>query len=537
MFPFSRPRLFADKGLFLKYPHIDSDGGLCLFPDYSTHVPTVDAGMPLAFLHEAESLFRAGKAGVTKDDFIHEFLSYWEQTAVAPSCLSYVNPESPTRKIFCLRHDGMTYFFEDEDCARMWSQHYLPKSVFKTDRFFPSMLLWLPNPILPDSYPSTNADIAVLAHAQNQEALLLDAIHSAPNLECPVELGLDTINGPALFAVKLMPPVVQSIKGKARSTVVLDGFSSKGKIPKEILGARYLTHGTKVTRFGVQRVDPEWIHSRGGQGLSELFDRSVCLVGCGSVGCMVALYLAQAGCGTLTLIDPDVLSWDNVARYLMGGADFIGRRKSDALQVHLSAQFPHLNVLSQGDRTWEESLITDPADVSSHDLIVSTTGNFSTESAINYVERTVPSFPPVIYGWTEPHACAGHSLFVCKKGGCFACAMTTHGIFKHALVDWQGKETLVQEPACGAFYQPYGSVALASIQAMIAGQAIDYFADGLSHSQIRTWAGPSVQLQKYSARWSEGGEKFFGPLGDGGRFLILDWPVFSECGLCVKRSC
>lgn len=41
MFPFSRPRLFTDKGLFLKYPHIDNDGGLCLFSDYSTHFPTV----------------------------------------------------------------------------------------------------------------------------------------------------------------------------------------------------------------------------------------------------------------------------------------------------------------------------------------------------------------------------------------------------------------------------------------------------------------------------------------------------------------
>ena len=55
---------------------------------------------------------------------------------------------------------------------------------------------------------------------------------------------------------------------------------------------------------------------RGG-GSMDLTDKSVLLVGCGSVGSEVALRLTSAGVGRLTVSDPDRLSEENLYRHTL----------------------------------------------------------------------------------------------------------------------------------------------------------------------------------------------------------------------------
>ncbi len=76
------------------------------------------------------------------------------------------------------------------------------------------------------------------------------------------------------------------------------------------------------------------------------------LVGCGSVGSLVALELAKAGVGRFLLVDNDILGYHNICRHQCGILD-VGRFKTDAvkdriLQINPSAKVVTQNCTIQG---------------------------------------------------------------------------------------------------------------------------------------------------------------------------------------------
>lgn len=121
---------------------------------------------------------------------------------------------------------------------------------------------------------------------------------------------------------------------------------------------------------------------------------------------------------------------------------------------------------------WEQVFSDDPTILTNCDLIISTIGDWLSEAHLNYLHRTTPEFPPVLYGWTEAHACAGHALLVKDLGGCLCWGVNETGNFQQNVVDWAEPEIMEQVPACGAFYQPYGIADLLPIVSMIANVAI-----------------------------------------------------------------
>lgn len=78
------------------------------------------------------------------------------------------------------------------------------------------------------------------------------------------------------------------------------------------------------------------------QGFS-LKDKSALVVGCGGLGCNVAVHLAGAGIGELTLCDFDKVSSSNLNRQFMYTVEDIGNKKSqilkkDFLNMHLNVK-------------------------------------------------------------------------------------------------------------------------------------------------------------------------------------------------------
>jgi hypothetical protein len=81
---------------------------------------------------------------------------------------------------------------------------------------------------------------------------------------------------------------------------------------------------------------------------------------------------------------------------------------------------------------------------------------------------------PVLYAWTEAHACAGHGVAIAGEGGCLQCHIGRTGAPSFKVVDWSdGGDANQEEPACGAHYQPYGPVELSYVTAMISELALD----------------------------------------------------------------
>lgn len=110
--------------------------------------------------------------------------------------------------------------------------------------------------------------------------------------------------------------------------------------------------GWAVTRDSAQPLDlvvePEQY------GLSQLVghwpvellqDRTVLVVGVGSLGSAAASALAGYGVGRLHLLDPDRLLWHNIVRHVLDQRD-VGRHKTDALAEHLRERHDGLDARS-----------------------------------------------------------------------------------------------------------------------------------------------------------------------------------------------
>jgi hypothetical protein len=191
-------------------------------------------------------------------------------------------------------------------------------------------------------------------------------------------------------------------------------------------------HGTRknLDPVHVQRVDAAWIHARGGEkAINYLQNKTVAIVGCGAVGSLVAETLVKAGVGELSFFDPDHLSWDNIARHALGGR-YVGEEKGAALTEYFHKHFPHVHCTHRKAVRWEQAFSEDPEQLSGCDLVISTTGDYHSEAYLNYLKRTMPDFPSILFGWTEAHACAGHALLVKDLGGCLNCGMDETGNFQ-----------------------------------------------------------------------------------------------------------
>jgi molybdopterin/thiamine biosynthesis adenylyltransferase len=118
----------------------------------------------------------------------------------------------------------------------------------------------------------------------------------------------------------------------------------------------------------------------GGPGQQRLRAAKVLLVGAGGLGAPAALYLAAAGVGRLTLVDPDTVSLSNLQRQVLYAEADIGVVKVEAAARRLKALNPHTLVEPVGHALSEANA---QAIVAAHDLVLDGTDDFATRFAVN----------------------------------------------------------------------------------------------------------------------------------------------------------
>jgi len=116
----------------------------------------------------------------------------------------------------------------------------------------------------------------------------------------------------------------------------------------------------------------------------------------------------MAGVGRLTLVDPERLTWANIGRHPLG-SKFIDQHKAIALSECLQENLPHLEIDGFVGTFAEYSASRSLSDV---DLIICATADWNSERLLNldHVDRQISC--PLLFTWTELHACAGHALYL-----------------------------------------------------------------------------------------------------------------------------
>lgn len=86
-----------------------------------------------------------------------------------------------------------------------------------------------------------------------------------------------------------------------------------------------------------------------------MMSKGVVIIGCGSVGSLVALELARAGVGHFLLIDQDVFGYHNICRHQCGVQD-VGKFKTSALKERVLQVNPAAEVITANKRIQEVGL-------------------------------------------------------------------------------------------------------------------------------------------------------------------------------------
>ena len=116
------------------------------------------------------------------------------------------------------------------------------------------------------------------------------------------------------------------------------------------------------------------------EGQQRLVASRAVVIGAGGLGSPIALYLASAGVGRITLCDGDEVDLTNLQRQIVHRTESIGTPKTQSARATLASINPEVEVIAVTERVDEERIRTLAAD---SDVVIDASDNFATRHAIN----------------------------------------------------------------------------------------------------------------------------------------------------------
>ena len=116
------------------------------------------------------------------------------------------------------------------------------------------------------------------------------------------------------------------------------------------------------------------------EGQQRILASHVLVIGAGGLGSPVALYLATAGVGTLTLVDDDLVDLTNLQRQIAHNQARIGQPKVASAAQSIAAINPEVRVMALHERANAARLGEWVRDA---DVVVDCSDNFATRHAVN----------------------------------------------------------------------------------------------------------------------------------------------------------
>lgn len=105
------------------------------------------------------------------------------------------------------------------------------------------------------------------------------------------------------------------------------------------------------------------------------------IIGAGGLGSPVALYLASAGVGQITIVDDDLVDLTNLQRQILHSTASVGTAKTASAASRLHALNPEIQIHTLQERANEQIL---NALVPEADIVIDCSDNFQTRHAINH---------------------------------------------------------------------------------------------------------------------------------------------------------
>jgi adenylyltransferase/sulfurtransferase len=116
------------------------------------------------------------------------------------------------------------------------------------------------------------------------------------------------------------------------------------------------------------------------EGQEKLLAARILVIGAGGLGSPVALYLASAGIGNITLCDNEDVDLTNLQRQIVHRSEAVGKKKVDSARATLAAINPEVRVLGLPERVDGKRLDVLATEA---DIVIDGSDNFATRHAVN----------------------------------------------------------------------------------------------------------------------------------------------------------
>ncbi|WP_184999904.1 ThiF family adenylyltransferase [Salinisphaera japonica] len=496
-FPSVLPRVFIQPSAYQKWPHCERSGLLCLWPENNEpQASPIEQIVDMIFdrISYVLHLVHPSTDDVERQsEFESEWLSYWPPNNPkkyrghrsvlmldVPDGLSQLDAQlviKPGRRERSERSkmaqwDQLVLVASDPLQMERWGAHFTRLD----DPEAQAVAIYVPlTTPLPVGMPRTLVDIHSLLD-DSASQLLSDTLNSASVKRTYVWVifGATFEAGSAYVAVELKPHIE---RWPPRT-----GYRSA----KETRNADKMRPVTWAPRaIDVMRADRAWLLDRAiDQKRLSLRTSRVLLVGCGSLGSLVGEALVRAGIGRITLVDPDQLEAANIGRHVLG-VDSIGQYKTAALARHFERIIPDVEIIPV-KRKLEDAARAE-VDISSYDLVISTTADWRCEQFLLDSQFGVAVAPPLVCAWIEPYGVAGHAFLRRSKHENFRSLFTDKGHFHRRCSVWPAGTTVRNLPACQATFQPAGLLGIQPVANMVAQMALASLQSKIARGQLWTW--------------------------------------------------
>jgi len=306
IFPDKLPKIYLTKKDYNKLmpiPHVDINRFVCT---RDPHVVYINEDKPGEAVDElvkiaTNEIINKGIKKENIDDFNEEFIAYWNNDAIL-STLSLFSPGEKIEKLIIayFEKNFLNSNFILSNSVKESEKWLAPfKIKIEEDSIYEALHIPLKSPIFP---PFKNIDLLNIL----KESGVFDVS------EVKQYLNLRNEN---LFVFISLPLKEDRILAGWQQTnpSKVNGFRPN-KIPLNIKLSR-----ATIIRIRVERLDKGRLFKRGGTGVSSsIDDKSIAIIGCGSIGGSLAVSLSKTGISKFLLADNEKLESDNIARHVCG---------------------------------------------------------------------------------------------------------------------------------------------------------------------------------------------------------------------------
>lgn len=499
-FPASPCELYVSRDNFLRLPHIEADGHVCLgmapIPeDYDNPVAAVVRA--LAALKN-QLLLPAADAAWVAEQFYDERVSYWAQWCISrrkaadhrpvPS-RTYVDvgdlgtwasggiagyvPGNSKHRLFSLQVAAVT---DPHALAarHRWADGRLVRGSALFVRL-PSSGTWTPK-----AWPTTFESLdALIGEATDHEVSLASWVNTT---------GWADDLAPQKRKMKVSRKKPKDAPPGQRPMLVVLVHDS-AMFGYQLYGsAMPALQAPPIEPTHITRVDADWALARD-HNLDVLHarrEKRVLLLGAGSLGSPLAWALARAGVGQLDIVDAQVMGTENTSRHKLGLSD-AGYSKAERIAEQIMQDVP--GIVVRGFLAEAAMWTTKNCKPGVYDLVIECTAESSVRTFLSHMRVGLFGDCPVVHAWTEPLCSAAH-VVLSQPAVPWPDDDPADELVNAS--DISASDTRIKVAACAGGFHPYGAADIELVAAFAAERVIAVLDDMTHASTVWSWARSSA---------------------------------------------